>query len=361
MSSRIPLLVICGPTATGKTETAIECALILGGEIVNADALQIYRYLDIGTAKPTPQQRAAVPIHLIDFLDPSERYSAAQYRQDAARIVEEIHSRGKLPLVVGGTGFYLRALVQGADLPPAGADWELRKRLEEQADLEGPQSLHELLARVDAESARRIPAANVRRVIRALEVYHLTGRPLSSFRSPLASRTSPPDSRRASPPNSRRASLDPEKPSPYNVLAFALTMPREQLRRRIEERIVRMLEMGWLEEVRGLLAGGLPDGSAKGYGLDAPAMQAVGYRHLARHLVACADLSRAAPREPGRRGEMNLQEAVQRIKIESWQYARRQLTWFRAEKDLIWLDAHESSPPELAEQIAARAARHFSL
>jgi tRNA dimethylallyltransferase len=337
LAVRPPLLVICGPTATGKTETAIECALILGGEMVNADALQIYRYLDIGTAKPTPQQRALVPIHLIDFLDPSQRYSAVQYRHDAAAIVQQVHSRGKLPIVVGGTGFYIRALLGGAELPPAGADWELRQRFEKQAEQEGPQSLHQFLASVDPESARRIPAANVRRVIRALEVYHLTGRPLSSFRSPLAGRARPPAFGRASPPDHKRASLDPEKPSPYNVLAFALTMPREQLRRRIEERIVRMMEMGWLEEVRGLLA--------KGYGMDAPAMQAVGYRHLARHLA----------------GEMTLEDAIAATKIETWQYARRQLTWFRGEKDLMWLDVGRSQPQELAERISTRAEKHFSV
>ena len=322
-----PLLVICGPTAAGKTGTAIECALILRGEIVNADALQIYRHLDIGTAKPTPQQRALVPMHLIDFLDPSERYSAAQYRLDAAKVIEQIHSRGKLPIAVGGTGFYLRALVGGAELAPAGADWELRRRFEKQAEQEGPQSLHQLLSRVDPESARRIPAANVRRVVRALEVYHLTGRPLSSFPSPLAGR--------ASPPSSWRASLDRGKPSPYNVLAFALTMPREQLRRRIEERIVRMMEMGWLEEVRGLLE--------KGYSLEVPAMQAVGYRHLARHLA----------------GEMTLEEAIAATKIETWQYARRQLTWFRGEPGLIWMDVGDSGPRDAVQRIASRASERF--
>ena len=286
-----PLLAIVGPTAVGKTAVAVECCLALGGEIVSADSMQIYRHMDIGTAKPSPEERRGVPHHCLDLVEPDEEYSVARYQRDAEAAIADIHARGKLPVLCGGTGLYLQAVLHGLDLPIAAADWDLRNRLEDEAQRLGAEGLHERLRQVDPQAAARIHANNVRRVVRALEVYLLTGRPISSYHR-----------------------LDRPPCAKYNVLAFGLNRPRTELYRRIDARVGAMMERGLLEEARWLVA--------HGYSEQLTSMKGLGYRQLTQHL----------------RGELDLDAAVYLIKRDTRHYARRQLTWFRAEPLLQWLD-----------------------
>ena len=296
-----PLLVIVGPTATGKTAVAVECCLRLGGEIVSADSMQVYRHLDIGTAKPTPEERRGVAHHCLDLVEPDEEYSVARYRQHAEAAIADIHARGKLPVLCGGTGLYVKAVLYGLDLPIAAADWDLRKRLEDEAQRLGAAGLHERLRQVDPQAAARIHPHNIRRVVRALEVFALTGRPLSSYHR-----------------------LDRQPAPQYNVLAFGLNLPRAELYRRIDARVEAMMQRGLLEEVRWLLD--------HGYSERLVAMKGLGYRQLAPHL----------------RGEVDLDTAVYIIKRDTRHYARRQLTWFRAESALQWLDLATAGDPAAA-------------
>jgi len=290
--NRRPLLVIVGPTAAGKSAVAVECCLRLGGEVVSADSMQVYRHMDIGTAKPTPQERRDVPHHCIDLVEPDEEYSVARYKADAEAAIADISARGKVAVLCGGTGLYVKAVLYGLDLPIVAADWELRRRLEEEAQRLGPEALHERLRHGDPTAAARIHPHNVRRVVRALEVYVTTGRPMSSYHR-----------------------LD-HVPSPnYNVLAFGLNLPRAELYRRIDARVDAMMQRGLLEEVRWLLDHGYPERLIS--------MKGLGYSQLAAHL----------------RDETDLDRAVYLVKRDTRHYARRQLTWFRAEPVLRWLDA----------------------
>jgi len=290
-ASRPPLLVICGPTATGKTEVGIEVALRVGGEILSADSMQVYRHMDIGTAKPTPQQRARVPYHLVDYVEPDEEYSVARYKEDAERTLARVRAEGKLPVMVGGTGLYIRAVVDQLDIPIAAPDWDLRRQLEEEAERHGADRLHAQLQAVDPAAAERIDARNVRRVVRALEVYLTTGQPFSSHHA-----------------------LDRRREAKYNLVAFGLTMERERLHRRIEARCNAMMAAGLLAEVQALVE--------RGFGEGLTAMKGLGYRHLLDHL----------------RGEWDLETAVATFKRDTRRYARRQLTWFRADARIQWLD-----------------------
>jgi tRNA dimethylallyltransferase len=289
---RSPLLMIVGPTAVGKSAAAVECCLRLGGEVVCADSMQVYRHMDIGTAKPTPQERRDVPHHCLDLVEPDEEYSVARYRDDAAAAIADIIARGRLPVLCGGTGLYVKAVLYGLDLPIAAADWELRGRLEQEAQRTGPEALHERLRQVDPTAAARIHPHNVRRVVRALEVYITTGRPMSSYHR-----------------------LDHTPRPNYNVLAFGLTRSRAELYRRIDARVDAMMQRGLLEEVRWLLD--------HGYSERLISMKGLGYAQLAAHL----------------RGETDLDAAVYLVKRDTRHYARRQLTWFRAEPVLRWRDA----------------------
>ncbi len=295
-----PLVVaILGPTATGKSALALTVAERFGGEIVNCDSTAVYRGFDIGTDKVPVAARRGVPHHLIDVADPTDEYTAAQYGRDAAAAIRGILSRGRLPLVVGGTGFYFRALTRGL-FPGPGRDAALRARLQRVADRRGAERLHRMLARVDPASAARVQPRDVTRVVRALEVFRLTGRPLTAHFGETAS------------------------PLPgVDVLAIAIRLPAEQIAERVGRRVDEQFASGLLDEIRTLLARGIPR-SARPFG-------GLVYRQAIDHLQGVRD------------------EAATRALIaqENRRYARRQLIWFRKEPNLIWFDGPGESLPTI--------------
>ncbi len=285
-----PLLVIGGPTAAGKTEASLQVAERTGGEVISADSMQIYERMDIGTGKPTPEERERAPIHLIDFVPPDGEYAVAEFKQDAERLIREVHGRRRLPIVAGGTGLYLRALTEGFDFPPPPEDRELRDALWEEIEEVGSEQMHFRLAEIDPESAERIDSGDARRIVRALEVYELTGRPMSEERN-----------------------VDDRAAVHYNCAKYVLTPPRKLLFDRIERRVDEMMEAGWVDEVRDLIETGVPP--------DAQSMQAIGYRHLREYLD----------------DERDLEETVRLIKRDTRRFAKRQLTWLRGGEGYRWL------------------------
>lgn len=297
------LLILAGPTAVGKSELALSLAQRIGGEIVSADSMQVYRLMDIGTAKPTPAERALVPHHLIDLVYPDEPFSAARYAEEFAKVAAEVAGRGRLPIVVGGTGLYIRAAVRPFLFPDAGARPELRAGLARLAEEISPQALHLRLAEVDPEAAERIHPNDLRRIIRALEVYEATGRPISAWQRLFVQRR------------------------PYETVFVCLTRERGELYRRIEARAEKMIAAGLVEEVKSLLAAG--------YGRELPPMQGLGYREICSYL----------------HGECTLAEAVEIMKKRTRHYAKRQLTWFRREPVELWLDLTLSPEEEARAQI----------
>ncbi len=296
----IPLLVIVGPTATGKTSLALTLAQRLDGEIVSADSRQVYQGMDIGTAKPTPEERARVPHHLLDIITPDTPYTLTQYQADAQAAIAAIAGRGHLPLLVGGTGLYIRAVVDNLAIPEVPPDWALRRDLEAQAASEGAAALHARLAALDPTSAARIDPANVRRIIRALEVTLLTGQPFSAQQG--------------------------ARPSLYRPLLLGLTCERARLYERADRRIEAMLAVGLVDEVRALVA--------RGYAWNLPAMTSLGYGEIGAYL----------------RGEISLEEAAARLKFNTHSYIRRQYSWFRPDARIHWL---ECEAPDLAERALA--------
>ncbi len=303
---RLPVVVVTGPTASGKTPLAIELALRVRGEIVNADSMQVFRYLDIGTAKSIPAERARVPHHLIDVVTPDQPYSAGHYARDARAAIAAIHARGGVPLLTGGTGLYLRAVLHGL-IDGVEADAELREQLEaEQRDAEragDPGRLHRRLAASDPDAAVRIHPNDARRVVRALEIAAETGRPTSRIRG--AHRF---------------------EDSPYRVLHLALTPPRDALYARIDRRCQQMIE----EEVRDLVAAG--------YGPELRPLRAIGYRHVV----------------PVQEGRDTLANALAAMRRDTRHFARRQLTWLRRVPDAVWLDpAHGAAIAELVDAFLA--------
>ncbi len=288
----IPLVVIAGPTATGKTEAALALAEAVGGEIVSADSMQIYRDLAIGTAKPDATERARAPFHLIDFIAPDAEYTVVDFQRDARRAIADVHERGALPILSGGTGLYLRAVLGNLDFPPGPADKTLRAELREEAERIGSEGLHERLAAVDPEAAATIAPGDTRRIVRALEVCTLTGEAMSAQRR-----------------------VDHTPPFRYNLLKYVLTAPREVLAGRIDNRVDRMMTAGWLDEVAALRAQGVTAGHQS--------MQAIGYRHL------MAYLDEQVPSD--------LHGVVELIKRDTRRYAKRQMTWLRAEDGYAWL------------------------
>jgi tRNA dimethylallyltransferase len=296
-----PLVVaILGATATGKSALALALAEGRRGEIINCDSTAVYRGFDIGTDKLPLAQRRGIPHHLIDIVDPTDQYTAAQYARDAARVIREVHARGGLPLVVGGTGFYYRALTRGL-FPGPGRDAALRGRLESIAERRGVTFLHRMLGKVDAESARRIQPRDLKRIVRALEVYVLTGTPLTKHFAETASPI--PD---------------------VDVVAIALRLPAAETSVRVTRRVDEQFDRGLVDEIRSLLARGIPE-TARPFG-------GLVYRQALEHLHGVRD-------EPATRAL---------IAQENRRYARRQLIWFRKEPNLSWFDGSGDSPATIA-------------
>ncbi|MDN5276787.1 MAG: tRNA dimethylallyltransferase [Clostridiales bacterium] len=289
-----PLVVIVGPTAVGKTKLSIELAKALNGEIVSADSMQIYRYMDIGTAKPTAEERQGIPHHMMDIIDPAQEFSVAEYQRLATQAIDDIHRRNKIPIVVGGTGLYIKSLLYPMNFTDASYDPEFRRELQRQAETTGKEYLHKKLQAVDPKTAARLHPNDVRRVIRALEVYHLTGKPMSEY-------------------NQELEKMDYK----YNVAMIGLTMDRAKLYERINQRVDEMIEKGLLDEVKRLLD--------RGYTRDMISMQGLGYKELIDYF----------------QGKVSLEEAIYILKRETRRYAKRQLTWFRAQKDIVWVNVDQ--------------------
>ena len=286
--------MIVGPTACGKTDASIKIAEMLGAEIVSADSIQVYRMLDIGSAKPTAEQRRRVAHHMIDMVDLDDRnFSVARYRQSAQNCIDLIHEAGKLPLVVGGTGLYIHALTQPLTLGNVPPDENLRSELilKERDD---PGCLHRMLEELDPQSAARLHPNDQKRVVRALEVCMASGKPLSAVGSDFHN----------------TFGIEP----PNDAVMLGITMPRERLYERINSRVDQMMAAGFLDEVKSLLA--------LGYDPDLPAFQGIGYRQLIEHIS----------------GKLTLSEAVEQIKRETRRFAKRQITWFKRDARICWFD-----------------------
>ena len=305
-----PLIAVLGPTATGKSALGIALAGRLGGEVLNCDSTAVYRGFDIGTDKVPVAERLGIPHHLIDIADPTDEYTAAQFARDATAAIRDIHARGLVPILVGGSGFYYRALTRGLFPGPA-ADAPLRARLEAIAAKRGVERLHRLVARVDPPSAARIMPRDLKRLVRALEVYFLTGRPLTAHFDETASL------------------LDPD----VQVIPIGLRMPAAWLSERLTTRVDAQFDAGLLDEIRGLLAGGVPRAARPFGGLV--------YRQAMEHLQGLRD------------------EAATRALIaqENRRYARRQLIWFRKEPNLVWFDGPGTHAEVQDSVIAMLAAR----
>lgn len=288
MDKRPKIIVLTGPTGVGKTEMSLVLAETYRGEIINSDSMQFYREMDVGTAKPTPDETARAPHHLFDVADPDEDFDAAAYLKLARPLIEELHRKKTPILVVGGTGLYLRSLIHGLFEGP-GQDPEIRRRISAEAEKEGRAAMHEKLAAVDPAAAERLHPNDLVRIIRALEVYSLTGKPISSFQE--------------------RHALGEE---PYQVLFYCLNLNREELYARIEKRTEIMMKTGLVEEVRTLLD--------KGYSPELKTMQAIGYKQVVAYIM----------------GKSSLEETTAEIKKQTRRFAKRQLTWFRSQKNVIW-------------------------
>ena len=289
--SKKPMIVLTGPTAVGKTALSIGLAKRINGSIISADSMQIYKHMDIGSAKITKEEMCGVKHYLIDELEPYEEFNIYRFKEMALEALKEIYAEGKIPIIVGGTGFYIQGLLYDIDFSETNADEEYRNEMENYAKENGAHALHELLRKVDPESCELIHENNVKRVIRALEYYHLTGEKISEHNK-----------------------KEKEKESPYNFAYFVLNDIRENLYSRIDLRVDKMVEAGLLEEVCSL--------KDMGYTPDMVAMQGLGYKEILWHLD----------------NRCTLNEAVETIKQETRHFAKRQLTWFRREKEVIWID-----------------------
>lgn len=284
------VVVIVGPTAVGKTKAGVELAKRFHGEIISGDSMQIYKGLDIGTAKITKEEMENIPHHLIDIKEPTESFSVAEFQQLVKTLITKINAKGKLPFIVGGTGLYISAVLQNYNIPRVPSNESYRRELEKFAKTYGPEALHEKLKTIDPVSYREIHPRNVRRTIRALEVYHETKRPFSEFQA-----------------------AQKKEPS-YDYVIIGLTMERKELYERINARVDEMIEKGLLEEVKRLyqLAGFK----------DSQAAQAIGYKEIIEHLE----------------GKITLEEAIEKLKRNTRRYAKRQFTWFRNKTDAVWFD-----------------------
>ena len=301
-----PLIVLAGPTAVGKTALSIRLAKAINGEIISADSMQVYRRMDIGSAKIRPEETEGIPHHLIDILDPEEDFNVVTFQRLAKEAADQICARGRIPIVAGGTGFYIQALLYDIDFTENEDGGEIRKELEELAKKEGPGVLYGMLKEVDPESAAAIHENNVKRVIRALEYYRQTGEKISKHNA-----------------------QEREKTSPYNFLYYVVNTDRELLYQRIDQWIDQMMEDGLVEEVRALKAAGIKRGMTS--------MQGLGYKEILDYLD----------------GKTSLEEAVYILKRDTRHFAKRQLTWFRREKEVRWLylPDFDNDPDRMVEKI----------
>ncbi len=294
-----PLIILTGPTAVGKTAASIGLAKAVGGEIISADSMQVYRHMDIGSAKITEEEMQGIPHYLVDVLDPEEAFNVVRFQEMAKAAMQKIHDNGHIPIVVGGTGFYIQALLYDIDFTENDSDFSFREELEKTAREKGAEYLHSLLKQADPEAAEQIHPHNIKRVIRALEFNRKTGQKISTHNE-----------------QERR------KQSPYEFAYFVLTDNREALYARIDRRVDKMMEQGLLEEVRAL--------KDRGIARESVSMQGLGYKELLAYLD----------------GEILLEEAVRIIKRDTRHFAKRQLTWFRRERDVIWIDRQEIGQEE---------------
>ncbi len=290
----IPLLSVVGPTAVGKTEIAIELAHRLGGEVISADSVQVYRYMDIGTAKPTVEERRGIPHHLIDIVDPDVNFTVYDYQRRAQSCITEVHNRGKLPILTGGTGLYIKAVLDEYTFCSGKVNPSIRRHLQEELELKGKEGLYRSLEKIDPIAAKRVHPNDSRRIIRALEFFYLTGKPISV-----------------------QWELTKRKQSNYQLVMVGITMERNYLYERINKRVDLMIEKGLLQEVKGLLE--------RGYKSNLKSMQSLGYFHFTSYLG----------------GKWDWETAINVFKRDTRRYAKRQLTWFRADQRIFW---HEREP-----------------
>lgn len=295
MSNKPKLLVLVGPTAVGKTKMSIELAKTFNAEIISGDSMQVYRHMDIGTAKIKPEEMAGIPHHLIDIHEPDYAYSVAEFQESCRQLITDIHARGKLPFIVGGTGLYVESVCYNFQFSEVGSDEAFRKEQFDYAEAHGPEMLHKKLQQIDPVSAERLHPNDVRRVIRALEIYHMTGTRQSDQ---LAAQ---------------------KKESPYELCIVGLTMDRQMLYNRIEDRIDEMMAEGLVEEVASLLDRGVGPGCIS--------MQGLGYKEIASYL----------------REDVPLETAVSELKRDTRRFAKRQLSWFRHMKDIHWVDMTDTA------------------
>lgn len=294
MEEKEPLIILTGPTAVGKTALSLKLAQRVDGEIISADSMQVYRHMDIGSAKIRSHEMLGIPHHLIDIMEPEEEFNVVIFQQQAKKAIKDIRSRGKIPVIAGGTGFYIQSVLYNIDFTENPGDSTCREKLEQAASEKGPEYLHKMLAAVDKESAEQIHAHNVKRVIRALEFYMQTGEKIS-----------------------RHNELEKKRQAAYNACYFVLDDKREVIYDRIDKRVDKMLKEGLVEEVKRL--------KERGCSRDMVSMQGLGYKEILGYLEE----------------EYDLERAVYLIKRDTRHFAKRQLTWFRRERDVIWMEKPE--------------------
>ena len=289
------VIVICGPTASGKTALSIELAKKINGEIISCDSMQIYKYMNIGTAKPTLEEQKEVKHHMIDFVEPNQRYSVAEYKKDAEKSIEEILLKGKTPIIVGGTGLYVDSLIYGIEYPEIELDEEYRKQLEKEIEEKGLESLYNKAKEIDSKAMEKISPNDKKRIMRVVEIYKATGK--TKTEQEIESRT---------------------HEVKYDYRVFAIKMDREKLYERINKRVDMMIEKGLIEEVQNIL---------KKYDKFPTAMQGLGYKEVVEYLD----------------GKTTKEEMIDRIKMQTRRYAKRQITWFKKNKQTIWIENNELS------------------
>lgn len=290
MNQKQKVIVICGPTASGKTNLSIELAKQIQGEIISCDSMQIYKEMNIGTAKPTTDEMQGIKHYLIDFVEPTKRYSVADFKKDSMEAIQKVFMNKKVPIVVGGTGLYVDSLVQNINYPTIETDLKYRKELEDQIEEKGLQELYERAKKIDEQAMQSISPNDKKRIMRVLEIYHQTGKTKTQLE--LSSKSIPP---------------------PYQYITFAIQMDREILYNRINKRVDQMIEQGLIEEVKSLI---------QKYKEFPTSMQGLGYKEVVSYL----------------NGKFSKEEMIEKLKMETRRYAKRQLTWFRKDKNITWLD-----------------------